>query len=138
MAGRTLTACAAGLELAKAALDAKGLTQESLARKTIPPDRDGLRQGDPVSPKTVQNFFGGKPISVQFFHALCNTLELDWAVIAGQDPAGQDPTQQKAAAPSGEATAAEHNSAVVQTIYENNGTALGVVNGNIYLGQPPS
>ena len=128
MAGRTLTACAAGLELAKAALDAKGLTQESLARKTIPPDRDGLRQGDPVSPKTVQNFFGGKPISVQFFHALCNTLELDWAVIAGQDSA-----QQKAAAPSDEATAAEHNSAVVQNIYENKGIAIGQINGTVNL-----
>ena len=128
MAGRTLTACAAGIDLARAALDAKGLTQESLARKTIPPDRDGLRQGDPVSPKTVQNFFGGKPISVQFFHALCQTLELDWAVVAGQNS-----PEQNAAAPQKEATADENYASVVQNIYENKGIAIGQINGNLNL-----
>ena len=133
MAGRTLTACAAGIDLARAALDAKGLTQESLARKTIPPDRDGLRQGDPVSVKTVQNFFGGKPISVQFFHALCNTLELDWAVVAGQNSSGQN-----AAAPDNEATADDVDASVIQNIGQNNGTAVGVVQGAVYLGQPPA
>ena len=133
MAGRTLTACAAGIDLARAALDAKGLTQESLARKTIPPDRDGLRQGDPVSAKTVQNFFGGKPISVQFFHALCNTLELDWAVVAGQTS-----PEQTAAAPDNEATADDGHASVIQNIGQNNGTAVGVVQGAVYWGQPPA
>ncbi len=133
MAGRTLTACAAGLELAQAALDAKGWSHATLAKKTIPPDRDGWRQGDSVSARTVQNFFGGKPISVQFFHALCHTLELDWAVVAGQNS-----PEQTAAASDNEATADEMNGVVIQNIGQNNGTAMGVVKGSVYLGQPPA
>ena len=128
MAGRTLTACAAGLELAKAALDVKGLTQESLARKTIPPDRDGLRQGDPVSPKTVQNFLGGRPISVQFFHALCNTLEIDWRVVSGYDV-----PDTKTAVPSNETTADEAGKSVNQSINQNNGVVFGVIDGDISI-----
>ncbi len=128
MAGRTLTACVAGIDLAKAALDAKGWSHTTLAKHTITPDRDGLRQGDPVSAKTVQNFFGGKPISVQFFHALCNTLELDWAIVAGQNS-----PEQNAAAPQEEATAGENHASVVQTIYENKGIAIGQINGNLNL-----
>ena len=128
MAGRTLTACTAGLELAQAALVAKGWSHATLAKKTILPDREGQRYGDSVSAKTVQNFFGGKPISVQFFHALCHTLELDWAVVAGQNSPAQN-----AAAPQEEATAGENHASVVQNIYENNGVAIGQINGNLNL-----
>ena len=133
MAGRTLTACTAGLELAQATLVAKGWSHATLAKKTIPPDREGKLHGDSVSAKTVQNFFGGKPISVQFFHALCHTLELDWAVVAGQNS-----PEQTAAAPDNEATADDVNASVIQNIGQNNGTAVGVVHGAVYLGQPPA
>ena len=87
MSGKSLTLCDAGVELVTEALTTKGWSHEMLAQKTIP-ERNGSRQGDAISTKTVQKFVHQELISVPIFQAICANLELDWEVMAGRKAPG--------------------------------------------------
>lgn len=127
MSGATLSTCETGLTVIENALIEKGWSKQMLASKTIPPDRDGQCFGEPISYKTVQIFFNGKPISLRVFHAICASLDVDWQVVAGRVARAEE-TEEKQTE-----EFAEVGSRIVQNISQNNGKVFGQVTSNISL-----
>jgi transcriptional regulator with XRE-family HTH domain len=82
MAGPSYSACDAGIELAKNALERKGWSREDLADKTEVAYNGKAPKR--ISYKTVQSFFKQEPKSAKVFQAICNTLDIDWEVVCGQ------------------------------------------------------
>lgn len=137
MSGTTLSVCEAGLELANKALVRKGWSKQTLASKTVPSNRSGQWQGDPISYRTVQNFFNRKAISLPFFYAICNSLELDCQVVAGLSPETEEPKADEIN-PSTPDDRQSGTSIIVQNIGQNNGNVIGQVNGSFSLENFPS
>ena len=72
MTKRSLKASPSGIEQAKKAFERKGWTQEYLAAEV------GLQ-----TRQSIWKFFSGRPIERHIFIDICQSLDLDWAEIAG-------------------------------------------------------
>jgi predicted NACHT family NTPase len=79
MSDRSLTATTEGIQQAKIALTDMRLTQTTLA----------TRLG--VTRQPIGKFFTGKPVNSDLFVQVCETLKLDWQVIAGVAVSSPDP-----------------------------------------------
>jgi len=130
MSGKSFTLCDAGVDIVNKALTAKGWSHETLAKKTVPPDRGGQSQGDPISTKTVQSFIHQKPISVSFFQAICASLELDWEVMAGRK--APEAATQTSVSETANANQSQYH--ISQTVHKNiGGNVISVVEGNLTI-----
>lgn len=100
-----------------------------LAQETTP-ERNGSRQGDPISQKTVQKFIHQESISVPIFQAICASLDLDWEVMAGRK-APEAATQTSV---SETANANQSRYHINQIVKKNiGGNVISVVEGNLTI-----
>ncbi len=132
MTGTTLSLSEQGLEMAQNALVETGWTQAILASKTFTDSETNSTV--PISTKTVQNFLSRKDMSIKVFHAICDTLKIDWEVASGRKSVTE--SSQTAASESGTASNTNSNdSTVTQNIGPNNsGNVVAIINGNVTFG----
>ena len=133
MAGKTLIACDAGVEIVGDALVQKAWSQATLAKKTVPLEREGKLVGEPISTKTIQNFLNKKPVSVKCFRAICDTLELDWEMVAGLRSPEAVASPSESSTSSSKVTTPSRTIQIQIDVGENHGTVIPYVEGDVSI-----